>query len=211
MTTLMVVARSPVAGRVKTRLVPPYSYQQAAELAEASLIDTLHAVLAAPARRRLLILDGSPGSWLPAGFDVIPQVAGDLDERIAAAFAHVDGPALIVGMDTPQLSPELLTVSWADADAWFGPATDGGFWALGLRRPDPNLIRGVPMSSPDTGAVQRDRLLAAGLRVVDLPELRDVDTAADASAVAAGHPATRFARRLRQLAPDGLGQPAPDG
>jgi glycosyltransferase A (GT-A) superfamily protein (DUF2064 family) len=199
-TTLLVIAKQPVPGRVKTRLVPPCSYQQAAALAEAALADTLHAVLRAPARRRVLVLDGTPGPWLPHGFDVVPQRGGPLDERLADAFAGVRGPALLIGMDTPQVSPGLLAVDWEAADAAFGPALDGGFWALGLRAPDPNLLRGVPMSTPRTGAVQRDRLLTAGMRVADLPALRDVDTAADALAVAGQAPRTRFAARVRKLA-----------
>jgi glycosyltransferase A (GT-A) superfamily protein (DUF2064 family) len=198
-TTLLVIAKQPVPGLVKTRLVPPCSYEQAAALAEAALADTLRAVLVAPARRRVLVLEGRPGPWLPAGFDVVPQCGGPLDERLAAAFADADGPALLIGMDTPQVTPDLLTVDWHAADAVFGPAADGGFWALGLRVPDPALLRGVPMSTTVTGAVQRARLLAAGLRVADLPQLRDVDTAADAVAVARRAPRTRFAARAREL------------
>ncbi|MEV5749876.1 DUF2064 domain-containing protein [Actinoallomurus sp. NPDC052308] len=201
MTTLLVIAKRPVPGRVKTRLVPPYSFEQAAVLAEAALADTLRAALAAPARRRVLALDGRPGPWVPAGFEIVPQVAGGLDERLAAAFAAVSGPALLIGMDTPQITPDLLTVDWGGVDAWFGPAVDGGFWALGLREPDPELLRGVPMSTPATGAVQRARLCAAGLRVSDLPVLRDVDTAVDAAAVARLAPQTRFAACVRDLAP----------
>jgi glycosyltransferase A (GT-A) superfamily protein (DUF2064 family) len=199
-TTLLVIAKQPVPGRVKTRLVPPCTHAQAAALAEAALADTLHTVLKAPARRRVLVLEGEPGPWLPAGFDIMAQVGGTLDERLAAAFAAVSGPALLIGMDTPQVTPGLLTVDWAAADAWFGPAADGGFWALGLREPDPALLRGVPMSTPGTGAAQRARLLAAGLRVADLPRLRDVDTAADALAVARLAPGSRFAARARELA-----------
>ncbi len=204
--TLLVIAKEPVPGRVKTRLTPPYSPRQAAALAEAALIDTLHAVLRAPARRRVLVLDGEPGPWLPRGFDVLPQADGGLDERLAAAFAaHADGPALLVGMDTPQLTPGLLAPAlepdaWAECDAWFGPASDGGFWALGLAAPDPELIRGVPMSTDRTGAVQRRRLTDAGLRVRDLSLLRDVDTAADATVVAADVPRSRFATRLADFA-----------
>lgn len=199
-TTLLVIAKQPLPGRVKTRLVPPCTHEQAAALAEAALTDTLGVVLAAPARRRILVLDGKPGSWLPPGFDVIPQCGGPLDERLAGAFAAVRGPALLIGMDTPQLTPGLLTVDWRGADAVFGPAVDGGFWALGLRVPDPALLRGVPMSTSATGAIQLARLVAAGLRVTALPQLRDVDTAADALAVAREAPQTRFAARARELA-----------
>ncbi|MER6383005.1 TIGR04282 family arsenosugar biosynthesis glycosyltransferase [Streptomyces sp. NPDC001250] len=201
MTTLLVIAKEPLPGRVKTRLTPPFTPRQAARLAEAALVDTLHAVAAAPATRRVLVLDGAPGPWLPSGFEVLPQCAGGLDERLADAFAHCSGPALLIGMDTPQVTPELLTVDFAGCDAYLGPAEDGGFWALGLAEPDPALLRGVPMSTPETGAAQRERLLAAGLRVRELPRLRDVDTAADAHAVAALAPHGRFAARLARCTP----------
>ncbi|MER5914852.1 DUF2064 domain-containing protein [Streptomyces sp. NPDC001982] len=199
MTTLLVIAKEPRPGRVKTRLTPPFSPTEAATLAEAALADTLRAVAAAPADRRVLVLDGRPGPWLPPGFDVVPQCAGGLDERLAAAFAGCDGPALLVGMDTPQITPELLTVDFTGCEAYFGPAEDGGFWALGLAEPDPGLLRGVPMSTPTTGAVQRRRLTGAGLLVRDLPPLRDVDTVADAEAVAALAPHGRFAAELARL------------
>jgi glycosyltransferase A (GT-A) superfamily protein (DUF2064 family) len=200
-TTLLVIAKEPLPGRVKTRLTPPFTPRQAARLAEAALADTLHAVAAAPATRRVLVLDGAPGPWLPAGFEVQPQCAGGLDERLADAFAHCSGPALLIGMDTPQVTPELLTVDFAGCDAYLGPAEDGGFWALGLAEPDPALLRGVPMSTPVTGAAQRERLLAAGLRVRELPRLRDVDTAADAHAVAALARHGRFAVQLARCTP----------
>ncbi|MGW3381607.1 TIGR04282 family arsenosugar biosynthesis glycosyltransferase [Streptomyces albogriseolus] len=195
--TLLVIAKEPRPGRVKTRLTPPFTPEEAAALAEAALADTLDAVARTPARRRVLVLDGSPGRWLPAGVEVVPQCAGGLDERLAGAFAGCDGPALLIGMDTPQVTPELLTVDFADCDAWFGQAADGGFWALGLADPDPDLLRGVPMSTPHTGAAQRRRL--DGLRVRDLPLLRDVDTARDAAAVAGAAPDGRFAARLARL------------
>ncbi|MGW0760394.1 TIGR04282 family arsenosugar biosynthesis glycosyltransferase [Streptomyces sp. NPDC002814] len=197
MTTLLVIAKEPRPGRVKTRLTPPFTPEEAAALAEASLADTLDVVARTPATRRVLVLDGRPGRWLPSGFEVVPQCAGGLDERLAAAFAGCTGPSLLIGMDTPQVTPELLTVDFADCDAYFGPAEDGGFWALGLAAPDPVLLRGVPMSTPHTGAVQRDRL--AGLRVRDLPRLRDVDTAYDAEVVAKAAPGGRFAAALERL------------
>nr|WP_303714019.1 DUF2064 domain-containing protein [Kutzneria buriramensis]WKX13412.1 DUF2064 domain-containing protein [Kutzneria buriramensis] len=196
-TTVLVIAKEPRPGRVKTRLTPPFTPHEAAALAEAALTDTLDTVARTPARRRVLVLEGMPGPWLPPGFEVVRQCAGGLDERLAAAFADCDGPALLIGMDTPQVTPELLTVDFADCDAYFGPAEDGGFWALGLAEPDPALLRGVPMSTPQTGAAQRARL--DGLRVRDLPPLRDVDTAHDADLVAKSAPGGRFAAQLARL------------
>ena len=202
-TTLLVIAKQPVPGRVKTRLVPPCTYEQAAALAEAALADTLRTVLMAPARRRVLVLDGRPGPWLPSGFDIVPQCGGPLDERLASAFAAAGGPALLIGMDTPQVTPGLLTVDWQAADAVFGPAADGGFWALGLREPghprNAALLLGVPMSASDTGAVQLRRLEQAGLDVLHLPMLRDVDTAECAYAAAELSPDTAFAKRLAEI------------
>lgn len=196
---MLVIAKEPVPGRVKTRLTPPHSPRDAALLAEAALADTLATVRLLPVRRRVLVLSGQPGRWLPDGFEVVPQGDGGLDERIAAAFELCDGPALLIGMDTPQITPELLSPvtgahstggdrdgsdSSDSCDAWFGPAADGGFWALGMARPQPALVRGVPMSTDSTGAAQRQRLVDAGLSVRDLPVLRDVDNADDAAEVA---------------------------
>ncbi|MCZ4602432.1 DUF2064 domain-containing protein [Streptomyces sp. Lzd4kr] len=196
-TTLLVIAKEPRPGHVKTRLTPPFTPHEAAALAEAALADTLEVVARTPARRRVLVLQGSPGPWLPPGFDVVRQCPGGLDERLAAAFAHCTGPSLLIGMDTPQVTPELLTVDFGDCDAYFGPAEDGGFWALGLADPDPALLRGVPMSTSGTGAAQRARL--AGLRVRDLPRLRDVDTARDAWSVARQAADGRFAAELARI------------
>jgi glycosyltransferase A (GT-A) superfamily protein (DUF2064 family) len=200
-TTLLVIAKQPLPGRVKTRLTPPFTPEEAASLAEAALADTLAAAALVPADRHVLVLDGEPGPWLPPGFEVVPQAAGGLDVRLAAAFASCSGPALLIGMDTPQVTPDLLAPSlrWGTHDAWFGPAADGGFWALGLASPAPALLLGVPMSAPDTGAVQYRRLRRAGLRIGDLPVLRDVDNAEDARLVASETPGTRFAALHRAL------------
>lgn len=208
-TTLLVIAKEPVPGRVKTRLTPPFRPEEAAQLAEAALRDTLETVAGLPAHRRVLVLAGTPGPWLPDGFEVVPQCEGGLDTRIAAAFELCDGPALLIGMDTPQITTGLLgpvtgAHAWDDCDAWFGPAADGGFWALGMARPQPALVRGVPMSTDRTGEAQRQRLDDAGLAVRDLPVLRDVDTASDAAEIAAlsqGHFAAAHADLSWAVAP----------
>jgi uncharacterized protein len=213
---VIVIAKEPVPGRVKTRLTPPFTPAQAAALAEAALADTLAAVAGTAVARRVLALDGAPGRWLPPGFDVVSQRGAGLDERIAWALADARAsspvPVVLIGMDTPQVTPGLLAAAAGPlasgaADATFGMAEDGGFWLLGLREIDPALVLGVPMSRPDTGARQLRRLVEAGLRVLPLPALTDVDTAEEAERVAAALPDSRFAACLRTL-DHGAGQPA---
>jgi uncharacterized protein len=200
-TALVVIAKEPLPGRAKTRLCPPCTPEEAAALAEAALRDTLLAVRAARSSRRVLVLDGRPGPWLPDGFEVRPQRGGGLGDRLAAAFEDVGQPALLVGMDTPQVTPELIEAGVGvlesdGVDAVLGPARDGGYWAVGLRRPDAEVFRGVPMSTSGTLAAQRARLTELGLDHAELPPLRDVDTLEDARAVARDAPGTHFARAL---------------
>jgi glycosyltransferase A (GT-A) superfamily protein (DUF2064 family) len=203
MTTVVVIAKQPVPGRVKTRLVPPLRHVDAADLAAAALRDTLDAVDGAAADRRVLAFDGDPTGWLRADWDLVRQPTGGLDERLAAAFDEVGpGPAVLVGMDTPQLpSAYLDVVDLVRHDACLGLATDGGFWAIGFA--DPRSARaaivGVPMSTGHTGSVQLQRLVDLGLKVQMLPELTDVDTAEVAASVAAAAPGTRFAAHLATL------------
>jgi rSAM/selenodomain-associated transferase 1 len=203
---LIVLAKSPLAGSSKTRLCPPCSPEQAAELAEAALADTLEAVAATPCAGRLLALDGPAGDWLPAGFELAEQRQGGLGERLAGAFSRHAGPSLLIGMDTPQVTPALLGaaaehLTRPGTDAVLGPAEDGGYWAIGFRRRQAGAFDGVPMSSRRTGAEQRRRLRQLGLRTAELPALRDVDEIADARAVAEAAPQGRFARTLERLEP----------
>ncbi len=204
MTTLILIAKETIPGRVKTRLHPPLSLEQAAALAAAAIQDTLVAVASLPATRRVLLFDGlvpPPGT---AGWDVVPQAAGDLDERLAAIFDASEGSTVLIGMDTPQLTAaDLAPVfdnSRADIDAWFGPATDGGFWALGMTDPNGDLIRGVPMSRDTTGTLQLSRLHAAGLHVGLLRPLTDVDTIDDAWTAADAAPDSLFTATLAGFA-----------
>lgn len=208
MTTLVVIAKECLPGKVKTRLHPPLTLEQAAEVAAASLGDTLLATDSLPASRRILLFDGNRPPVGSEQFDVIPQTTGPLDERIAALFDLVTGPTVLIGMDTPQLVRDDLAPAfdgeWPDdVDAWYGASTDGGFWALGLRDPDGSLVRGVPMSRDDTGAHQLARLADAGLRVSRLRTLTDVDHIDDAIAAAAAAPDGRFAAVLNNA----LGSP----
>jgi glycosyltransferase A (GT-A) superfamily protein (DUF2064 family) len=132
------------------------------------------------------------------------QRGDGLDERLAAAFGDLGGPTILVGMDTPQLTPVIIDAA-ADAllrprvDALLGPALDGGYWLVGMRDTDVDVFTGVPMSRPDTYLQQLARLRGAGRRVTELELLRDVDDFDDARAVARLAPSSRFARTLGDL------------
>lgn len=223
--TMLVVAKAPVAGSAKTRLCPPLLPEQAAEVAAAALIDTLDAVEDYLERRRavaaVIALTGdlsaaAHGAALrhriapaPPRVDplwrVILQRGNGFGERLTNA--HIDaagfGATFQIGMDTPQVTPELLregvdTLGQSGVDAVIGPAVDGGWWSLGLRQASmARVLRRVPMSRTDTLELTLQALWRAGLRVAMLPTLTDVDTAADAATVAALAPDTRFAQTWR--------------
>jgi glycosyltransferase A (GT-A) superfamily protein (DUF2064 family) len=184
-------------------LTPPLEPEQAAALARAALTDTLAAAVSARgAARRVIALDGEPGPWLPPGFEVIPQRGDGLEERLAAAFEDVGEPAFLVGMDTPQLTPDLLEQGLravADGGSAFGRALDGGYWCIGLQPGDESVFTDVPMSTDRTGAVQLASMRAHGLTPTILPPLLDVDTIEDARAVALEAPDSRFAAALAEF------------
>jgi uncharacterized protein len=202
---LLVIAKEPLPGAAKTRLTPPCSPYQAAALAEAALSDTLEVVALTPAWRRVLVFEGNARHWRQAGFEVIPQRGAGLDERLAAAFEDVAAPALLVGMDTPQLTTRLLldgmrALAEPSIDAVLGPAVDGGYWSVGLKRPCEHAFTGIPMSCSNTWHNQHARLRELGLRVHEQPAMRDVDTIDDAHVVAQEAPHSRFAATLASIA-----------
>jgi glycosyltransferase A (GT-A) superfamily protein (DUF2064 family) len=209
---VIVMAKSPRPGRVKTRLCPPFTPAEAAAVAAASLADSLTAVAACAAPRKLLALDGPPGPWLPPGFEVVPQRGDDFNQRLTNAWADAGGPGLQIGMDTPQVTAEELDHLLGALDgapagptrrarpAVLGHALDGGWWVIGWRRADPRAVfAGIPMSGATTGRAQETRLLGLDLDVLHAAPKRDVDTVADLAAVAAEAPHLRTARLAREL------------
>lgn len=203
MTTLVVIAKECLPGRVKTRLHPPFSLVDAARIASASLADTLNAADSLLASRRILYFMGDNAPAEAAGYELLQQPQGTLDQRIAAVFDVCSGPTVLIGMDTPQVSGQNLGVMFdpwpIGTDAWFGPAADGGFWALALADPRGDLVRGVRMSRSDTGKIQRRRLTDAGLRVHDLPQLIDIDTAESLDRATSGLPGLATSRVVRNI------------
>ncbi len=204
--SMLVVAKAPEPGYVKTRLGAEIGMDRAAELAAAALLDTLAAATAAVGADRCHVslagdldraVSGAELREALAGWTVHSQRGDGFGARLADAHARVPGPVVQVGMDTPHVTPELLTASAAgldDHDAVLGPAEDGGWWVLALRHPnDAWVLRDVPMSTPTTGADTRAALVAAGLDVGTTATLRDVDEVADADAVAGLAPGSRFA------------------
>jgi glycosyltransferase A (GT-A) superfamily protein (DUF2064 family) len=209
MIQILLLAKTPVPGRVKTRLCPPCTPRQAADIAAAALADTIATVAATPGVRRTLVIDGPCPA--PPGWNRVAQRGTTLGERLVHAYVDTrlpGTPSLLIGMDTPQAGVPHLTsaaglLQDAATDAVLGLAEDGGWWALGLREPrHAGLLRHIPTSTAETGARTRAALLASGLRVAALPVLRDVDTAADAAAVAAMCAAgSAFARAVPAAVP----------
>ena len=206
---VLVVAKAPEPGRVKTRLCPPLSPGDAAGIAEAALVDTLQAVAMCSADVKIVALDGRRGPWLPEGFRVVPQVGGGLGDRLAGAWLatreHGGGWGIQIGMDTPHVTASeldgLLDMLRGDepARALLGPAVDGGWWVIGLAGGDPRRVfGGVPMSTPGTGDAQLTRLRTLGFAPRVVQTRRDIDTASDLALVAAQHPYTRTAAAWRR-------------
>lgn len=200
MTTLLVIAKAPVAGLAKTRLAPDFGSVHAARIAAASLLDTLDAVYKTPARRRVVALTGDLSAAENADevrrslarFTIIDQRGDGFGTRLANAHLDAaqfgDGSVIQIGMDTPQVTPALLKAAAAATEsgtACLGRAHDGGWWLLGLADPTAaKVLAEVPMSTAETGALTAAALVAAGLVVRDIPTMSDVDTAADAYRVA---------------------------
>jgi uncharacterized protein len=193
----LVVAKSPVAGRVKTRLGAAIGMEAAARVAAAALVDTLAACRSAFDECHLALDGDLTGACEEttirdrlAGWMVHPQRGSTFGRRLAHAHADAagPGPTVQVGMDTPQVTAaDLLEVAaaWGEERAVLGPAADGGWWVLALQGPAAAAgLAGVPMSRPDTHDLTRRALLRTGRSVVAARTMRDVDTWADGEAVA---------------------------
>lgn len=217
---VLLVAKAPVPGRAKTRLAVRVGARRAADLAAASLLDTLDACEAVwPEEGRVIALTGNLAqasrsaeitSRLNA-WHILAQHGRSFAERLVNA--HLDTadvlgtPIIQLGMDTPQLDAGHLhrlrrLLSEPACDAVVAPALDGGWWALGISRSVlARALITVPMSTPCTGRDTLAALERAGARVWSGEYLRDVDELEDASAVAAIAPDTRFAAAWRGIEP----------
>ena len=196
----LVVAKAPVPGLAKTRLAASIGERRAAEIAAASLLDTLDAVAAAPVQARVVAMTGDLDAACASqeirsrleAFTVVPQRGDGFADRLANA--HVDAAdaagnrkVLQIGMDTPQVSAEMFTECAQEllsTDAVLGLADDGGWWVLGVSDAAmTDCLRTVPMSQPDTGALTLAALWAKGIDVTRVAELADVDTVQDIDGV----------------------------
>jgi len=214
---VLVVAKAPVPGQAKTRLAASVGDTAAADIAAAALLDTLDAVAAAPVAARVVALTGelsaaSYGAEITAGladFTVVPQRGAGFAERLANA--HIDAaavsgglPVLQIGMDTPQVTDELIGDCAREllaADAVLGLARDGGWWLLGVTEGAmADCLRTIPMSRSDTGAVTLAALENTGNHVSLVPTLADVDTIGDVDEVRrVCAPGSRFVRATRDV------------
>ena len=183
---VIVFARTPVAGRVKTRLIGRLTAQQAAELHQAMITDTtdLVAALPLPAERRILFSEALPPMALPEGLEVGRQAEGDLGARLVAAmegaFAGGAEKAIVLGSDSPHLPPSriLEAVKALDtADLVLGPTDDGGYYLVGCRagRFSPAVFAGVEWGSARVFQQTCAAAAPAGLSVASLATWYDLD------------------------------------
>ncbi|RTQ52393.1 glycosyltransferase [Hymenobacter gummosus] len=186
---LLIFARYPELGKVKTRLAAGLGAAAALEAYEQLLAHTEAAVAPLAAARTLWLAAVPPAGAAPLWPGTAQQLqptAADLGQRIAhafdAAFASGARRVVIIGTDCPGLSTAILEAAFRalhEHDVVLGPAADGGYYLLGLQQPQPTLFAGLQWS---TDSVLRDTLALAarqGLTVAQLPTLRDVDTAED--------------------------------
>lgn len=185
----------------------------AAEVAAASLLDTLAACAEATPDRHVSLAGDLERAKRHEelhealqGWTVHPQVDADFAKRLADALARVPGPVVQVSMDTPHLTTRQLheaAAGLSSYDAALGGAEDDGCWVLALRDPAKAVaLVGVPMSTP-TGADARAALETSGLTAGGTAAMCDVDTVADAEAVAALAPRSRFAEAGARVRPSG--------
>ncbi len=190
---LLVFAKHPTPGRVKTRLTPPFTPQEAAELYRCMLLDTLAKVRSISDVQGLLFYQNEPAALpyfqsLVPDFVVAPQQGCDLGARMAGAFRQTFSRghrlAVIIGTDSPDLPVEYLHQAFREladdsVDAVFGPSADGGYYLLALKRVHDCLFAGIAWSTGTVIEVSLARAREAGLRVRLLPVWHDVDTVAD--------------------------------
>ena len=149
---ICVLAKAPVPGAVKTRLAGAIGAEAAAELAKAFLADTLRLAQSLRGARVALVLAGAPAAVgeLPDGIELWPQGEGDLGQRLELCLGRaleLSPVALAIGTDAPSLDPDLLRqglTALESQPAVLGPAEDGGFYLLGLRRCPRRLLPGLP-------------------------------------------------------------------
>ena len=194
---LAVIAKEPVAGLAKTRLVPALGAAGAARAASAMLADTLAAVRASGAEPWLCFAPVEARERLrrlAPGFGLLAQASGDLGDRLAACLADLLGAGAdrvaIVGADTPHIPPASYRRAFAlldEADVVLGPALDGGYYLVAAKAARPELFVGVPMGTEVVLAETLTRAARGGLLVTLLPPRRDLDRVEDlAAALAAG-------------------------
>ncbi len=210
--TVLVVAKAPVPGRSKTRLVPPLHVDEAAALHLAMLLDTVDACHLECADVRLLCPSEDDALALAQHLPEVPcvvQQGRGLGAALGWGIAEHAGarPCALVSSDVPGLPPGELRAAFdalADgADVALGPALDGGYWLIAMNRHHPAPFHEIPWSTPAVMAVTRERCALAGLIVAEVGRWRDVDTLVDLAALAhelAQLPGQRTADVLRSLA-----------
>lgn len=208
-----VFAKAPIPGQVKTRLCPPLSPGEAAELYAVSQAETLNRLQGG--RHDLVLFFSGDEDYFSTHYPDLrrlPQSGDDLGERMCAALqvllAEGYSAAALVGTDSPDLPISLVSQAFealADLDALWVPAVDGGYVLIGCSRPCPELFSAVPWSSPDVLRVTRERAIAAGLSYRELGRWEDIDDQPALKRLLERSPDSATANYLRREVADRLG------
>lgn len=194
MNRLIMFVKAPVAGKVKTRLCPPFSHEQAARFYRAFAEDTFRLLSMLPGMEMELAYEPdqlfrSP-AWIDPNARFFMQEGTDLGARLIHAFDHAFSHGaervVIIGSDSPGLPPRFVTEAFESLDhhdVALGPSSDGGYYLVGLRRPCPKIFHQIPWSGPEVYRRTMEAINGEVLSVHSLPEFGDVDIPEDLNAL----------------------------
>lgn len=189
---LVILTKAPQPGRSKTRLVPPLSYAEAAQLARALLFDQLESLTTFRGARLFIAFTPETAAgffkgFISQGFTSFAQRGGSLGERMSHAFEHLFASSfekvILIGSDLPTIPVKFFHQAYAlmekSADVVLGPSADGGYYLIGMRRMIPAIFADIAWSSADVLTQTIHKLDNLGLKHELLSEWYDIDTAKD--------------------------------
>ncbi len=203
---IIVFAKAPVPGRVKTRLIPPFSPRQAAALHTAFVLDTIESLESLTQEFEIeLHLDRETPAWPELQLPVRLQHEGDLGLKMFKALGYALNTghpgAIVLGSDSPNLPPaHLQWLAHSGSEVSLGPTDDGGYYAIAARRVHPDMFSGVRWSTEEALHDTLRACVQCGLSVDVGPAWFDIDSSLDVERLQQCEPVPRYTLAALQLA-----------